>query len=445
MKASNTLSMDRAAVILMIVLIGLTALTAVLGSQAGVNAAFPGGEIGPYDPLTITFFNNVDPSVVESTFTIQPEIIGTFKWVDERTLQFTPRSPFQSQVDYQVQMSTGGLRPAVNGSFRIRAPLIAYLVSEKGNTDIWVMNTKGEARRNLTNGDYSILTFDTDRNGEFLVFAAFNEDSGIDLWRMDREGINVEKVLACGVDRCSAPTISPDGTRIAYVRENFVGMEGLPYGSPRIWLVDLSAGSDSPVYEDEAVMGYGPVWSPSGTYLVSHNGATAELRILDLKKGQEFIFPSETGKPFTWAPSERKFLYTDLIVRDETLYTRVRSVEIIFNKAFPLFGDNDEFDHAYGSLAWSPMENKVVLGFRTEVDNPAQVFWYFDIKSLDGQMIANEPGYTYSDPVWDPWGSQLVFQQFKLREEYYPEIALWRAADNTLQVLASGTMAQWLP
>ena len=43
-----------------------------------------------------------------------------------------------------------------------------------------------------------------------------------------------------------------------------------------------------------------------------------------------------------------------------------------------LLGEKDEIDYSYYSLAWSPAEDVVVLGFRTSEDQPAQVFWLFD-------------------------------------------------------------------
>ena len=88
---------------------------------------------------------------------------------------------------------------------------------------------------------------------------------------------------------------------------------------------------------------------------------------------------------------------------------------------------------------------RVVLGFRKSEDQPAQVFWLFDPGILDGIIIADQEGYTYNSPSWDPWGGALVFQQFKLKGKFKPEIGIWKSGFNEPLIIAEGLMPQWLP
>ena len=86
-----------------------------------------------------------------------------------------------------------------------------------------------------------------------------------------------------------------------------------------------------------------------------------------------------------------------------------------------------------------------MLGLRMEENSPSRVLWVLDPSLLEGIVIAQDPDYTYNSPQWDPWGSALLFQQFKMRGQFKPEIGLWREGTNESTVLAEGILPQWLP
>jgi hypothetical protein len=118
---------------------------------------------------------------------------------------------------------------------------------------------------------------------------------------------------------------------------------------------------------------------------------------------------------------------------------------LITNEITTLLGDEDDSDFSYSSLAWSPTEDKLVIGLRFEENNPERALWLIDPVSLDGPVIADQPDHIYNDPHWDPWGKALIFQQFRLKGNYQPEVGLWMPGFEEPQVLAEGIMAHWLP
>ncbi|MEN9562528.1 MAG: hypothetical protein RIR73_772, partial [Chloroflexota bacterium] len=52
---------------------------------------------------------------------------------------------------------------------------------------------------------------------------------------------------------------------------------------------------------------------------------------------------------------------------------------------------------------------------------------------------------TYNSPQWDPWGNALLFQQFKLKGQYKPEIGLWQDGTSQSKIITQGILPQWLP
>ena len=157
------------------------------------------------------------------------------------------------------------------------------------------------------------------------------------------------------------------------------------------------------------------------------------------------IIPSETGNPVTWSWDGSTFAFTDVETNEFGLHTRIREAKISIDEIITLIGESDERDFGYNALAWSPVEDKLVVGLRLNADDPSTALWLMNTFTLGGQVIAEQPDYVYNNPVWDPWGSTRVFQQFRLRDVYKPQIGLWMSDMQESFVLVEGIMPQWLP
>ncbi len=448
-------SLDTVAISILILLTVLVGLVILLGGQQGIQVTTnlpEGGEIGPFQNIKLIFSESVDPVLTASLFSIKPAIDGHFQWLDKKTLELIPAKPFHLDTAYTLSLRSGDLtttgRPLKKDQsweFHIRDPLVVYLLAGNSQSSLWSMDLNKNPARRITPETIKINSFDASFNGEFIIFASPNQQNGMDLWRVSRDGNDLSILLDCGHDRCTTPAISPNGARIAYSREAVGPSPDLPFGSPRIWILDLQSGQSNPVYADQQILGYGPSWSPDSTKLASFDGLADQIRLLDLTNNQQFIFQSSTGGPITWSPDSTKLLFTDVEQKEDGLRTRVRIADISLNDSSTLLGANDNRDYSYYSLAWSPVEDSVLVGFRTSNDNPAETFWLFDPGVLDGIIIGNQPGYTYNSPRWNPWGTALIFQQFKLHGKFKSEIGLWQEGTIESLILTEGTMPHWLP
>ena len=447
------LTFDTAAIVVLIVLALTLGLTILLGAQAGVRvSAILPERVAPFQKIKLTFSESVNPQMAESLLDIQPAVDGRIEWLDSRTLTFSPSRPFELDTDYKLTLSPGiltedgvALKREQSWQMKVRDPLVAYLLTGEGQSGVWTTDLNGNPTQRLTPEEIKVLSFDTSYDGEFIIFTATNEQKGIDLWRVSRSGDEASVLLDCGLDRCTMPAISPNGLRIAYSREAAGPGPDLLFGSPRIWVLDLQNGSNNAVYADQQILGYGPAWSPDSQKVTSYDGLADQIRMFDLATSLQFAFPSNTGGPVTWSADSTKLMFTDIQQAENGLRTRVRLADLSLNDTTTLIGENDERDYSYYSLAWSPAEDVVVLGFRMSEDAPAQVFWLFDPGILDGIIIADQEGYTYNSPSWDPWGRALVFQQFKLKGKLKSEIGIWKSGFSEPLIIAEGLMPQWLP
>lgn len=427
----------------------------VSGSQLGVRvtAQLPANSSsGPYEALTFVFSEAVTEKLVINKFTIQPEVDGKFEWVDSRTMRFIPSQPYLPDTEYTLNLTPGlvsergtELKKEQRWTFITRAPRVVYLVADKDGSQLWSVDMEGNDATALTDTSLKILNFDTAQNGEFIVFAAFNEQNGLDLWRVQRTGGAPLLLLQCGADRCSVPAISPNSKMVAYVREAAAPTGELSFGAPRIHIFNLEARTDAPLYEDQQIIGYGPTWSPDGTRLSSYDGIKDEIRLLDLVTSQQVTITSQTGSPVSWSQDGSAFIYTDVESSTDGIRTRVHLAKITINEILTIFGENDARDYAYNALAWSPVKSEIVLGLRPRENDPSMALWLMDPYTRDGQAMVEQTGYAYNDPRWDLWGRAVIFQQFNLQGLYKPQVALWMPGLQQPRVLAEGVMSRWLP
>lgn len=450
------LSFDTAAVSLLLVIATLIGVVIFIGEQAGVRVRVDlpeDGIVGPYQTITFTFSEAFDSEMASSLISIDPVHDGYLEWTDTYTLRFTPVQPYQRNVTYRLlveagETASGGreVKQAQTWNFTVREPRIVYLRLQEDRYILWSAAADGSDPQPLTDETLSVISFDASQDGEFVIFTSRNDQGGVDLWRVSRNGGDASVLLDCGVDRCTTPSVSPDGTRIAYSREAAGPTPDFPFGSPRIWVVDMVNGQDGPVYEDQQVLGYNPVWSPDSNKLASFDGLADTINLIDFQTGEQYLFSSNTGGPIAWSPDSTKMVYTTVEQKEAGIRTQVRLADLSINETITLVGEKDTRDYFYYALSWSSREDRAVLSFRASEDQPTQVLWVFNPGLLDGIVIADDPDYTYyNSPQWDPWGEALLFQQFKLRGEYKPEIGIWQSGMEKSKFLIEGFMPQWLP
>ena len=108
------------------------------------------------------------------------------------------------------------------------------------------------------------------------------------------------------------PQISPDGSRVVYVRKTGDIMKDR-YDSA-LWLVDAKSGAQRPLVAD-ANTNLAPVWSPDGkriAYVSTAGGAGAQLHVIYLDSGASVRVTGLPDSPgaMAWSPSGREIAYT---------------------------------------------------------------------------------------------------------------------------------------
>jgi Tol biopolymer transport system component len=423
-----------------------------LGIVVSLHTTNPRDQISPYETLTLSFSQAVRPKDVENQLQLQPSIPGKLEWQDDHTAHFIPARPYLGKVTIHLvpgKIGANGewLRVDASWTLTVRPASIVYMNYVKPQDELMVILVNGGAPRQLTSTGGKVYDFDVSPSGDTVAYSLFNDQGGIDVWLVDRNGQNPRRLLDCGASHCSSVAWSPDGKSIAYNRESAGLTPNSATGAPRPWIVNAETGETRAVYSDPQTIGFGALWSPDGNWLASYDGVAAQIHVINLNSGQQVLLPSFTGFMGSWSPNSQFLVYPNQTTGvDNILKTYLYRADFKTGEVSTFLGkDDDTTDYMYGNPAWSPKGDQIAVSLRPNSASPDQQLWVINPDTLGGPMIAQEPGYTYDSYQWDPSGAGLLVQQVGLKKKYLPEIAVWYPLQGYKVIAENGTFPRWLP
>ena len=216
------------------------------------------------------------------------------------------------------------------------------------NWELFVMNADGSAKRNLTQTPaIHELYPQASRDGTMIAFLADVVKDGKtvrSVYYMNADGTGRTLVA----EAARQPCWSPDGTRIAFVKQEFRRFQIKDFASKGLYFYDLATGETTPHPNETIHHLYTPAWSPDSRWIVStvHAGMGYGHGILAIEvAGMEasvrgrpdgvhnLRIPgcrpclSPDGKRVTWSPDDHtvKVADIDLMLAEPTV-SHVRTV-----------------------------------------------------------------------------------------------------------------------
>ncbi|MEW6127737.1 MAG: winged helix-turn-helix domain-containing protein [Acidobacteriota bacterium] len=224
-----------------------------------------------------------------------------------------------------------------------------------GSWDIFMMDTDGDNKKQLTNDPHDDIFPAVSPDGKHIYFVS-NRTGNSNIWRMEIDGSNLTQ-FTDGANE-TFPECSPDGNWLVFQR-------GFGTETPTVWKISTSGGKPQPLQERFAQR---PTFSPDGKLLayVSLEGEIWRVKIVSFASGElikSFPFPLNiVSRTFRWTRDGQNLAY-------------IRKTDDVLSLWFqPLNGDppkrQSDFNAQYiAFFDWSPDGTSLALTQSTKTSD----------------------------------------------------------------------------
>jgi len=248
---------------------------------------------------------------------------------------------------------------------------------------------------------------------------------GTEIWVMDWDGKN-QKRLTSLKGQIADPTISPDGSRLA-----FTIWPGTSSPQPRIGMVSSDTGRSYPFYNQEASINATPTFTPDGTHILYSSSASNEPQIYSAEiNGRNFNrLTSTKGNPTEPKVNPKN--------PDSLLFVQGFQNEQIYRMNAEGAGierlTNGEGEAS--NPAWSPDGKFVAFAWTRGYQSGKFNIFVIDIGAPQKyQQLTHGEGYERNEnPTWAPDGIHIVFMR-----------TVNRGSPQIYTMLANGTQVKQL-
>lgn len=351
---------------------------------------------------------------------------------------------------------------------------------------LWRLGAGGGEARRITDPLLEATRPDWSPRGDLVAFQAYAGGT-FHVWTMTPGGDNVRQ-LTFGHGDHRDPTISPDGTKVAFSSDRAFE------GSYDIWVAELATGALQRITSDNALEEFEPSWSPDGTRLAFVSGTSASatrIEVIDGSGARTTFATAPAGARFnspSWSPEGKNIAYVQFASNRSQLFVSGRQVAPN-NDVFPFparwlsanellytaDGKVRILELASGSAREVPFEATVTLNrpsYRRKhhdfdslrrrqakgIVGPAlspdgrrvafqalNQIWVADLHSGRSRQMTVDRYYK-SDPAWSPDGAMLAYSSDKAgTPDIYVLNLASRSEERVTSLPGAEVSAAWSP
>lgn len=445
-------SLDRLVLVASAALLALIFALNAMQLQRGVQvlAAAPADTtVSNAARITVTFSEEMDHDSVESAFSIQPDVSGTFSWT-ENTLIFKPELPLQQSMEYTVSVSGSALsaqstmREAFTFSFTVRPARILYLHPADGNSQLWTAGTDpgNPEPEQLSDAEGSVVDYSTARDGSIIIYIE-QFTGGRSIQSLDPASGKIRMLVDCRGAACLYPALSPDGKTLAYFRE-----EGDPSDSSveqGLWIMDLESGSISLLAPADPSRCDAPSWSPDGDMLAWADADAGGIRIRNMNSGQEQLIPSSMGISGSWSEDGTEYLFSELQMAGSQPRGVIYTADLEQKSISLLFGSGGS-GLSFRVPQYSPDGKWMAAAVSGPDTGPGYQLVLYSFPDITPHIVTNEPDFTFSSAAWHPASNAFLYQRVdNLDPSAPPSIWLYDLdSENSTLLIENAYNPGWL-
>lgn len=443
--------------LLLLIILGVVIVIRLPVSVDCLNCSVEPG-ISPQGSILLEFSKPVDPAKVEAAWNVEPQVAGSWEWIDSQHAYWHADSFLQTKQIYTFSLDSSqiGVKGAMAAndqawSVMIRSPKILFLQSSQSNQDngqeIFYSDPEpGSEFVQITFTSGNIYDYKPSRDGELIIFSHDNEENGRDLWIINRDGADMHKILDCGSDLCSSAVFSPDNQQIAFVREQYdsefnIGAE------PVIWLLDLENSQAVSLLSDPTIMGISPTWSPDGEWLSFWNEKSESIYVVNQLTGEILTIESDQGDSGCWSTKGNYLYYPKLEFIQAIFFNVIQRADLDNNTIETILDwDGSGSFSSYENPTCHPANNWIGLTIQPNIKIPGKEIAVVNSDTHIHITVARDmtkvPGYL----AWSPTGSYLLYQLNTFSQDFENAVYVWDfESESSTLILENVYAPDWLP
>jgi Tol biopolymer transport system component len=263
------------------------------------------------------------------------------------------------------------------------------------DAEIWVMNPDGSGQHELSHNDRTDFDPAWSADGSLLAFTSSGADA--DIWVMNADGTGEHDVSndPTGPDIHSA--WSPDGRRIAFVKQNFDGTSAL-------WVMKADGSGQRPLTDDTTINVH-PAWSPDGAKIAFASSRDGNFEIYTIRPDGTgltrltFTTGTQEDNP-NWSP-DGQWMAHDACVSTSFPCPGTPNYEIFAMRADGSARRRLTNDPSIDwNPAWSPDGTEIV--FRSDRSPDGTELWKMNRNGSGVVQLTFGPYQGGVDPDWQP-------------------------------------------
>jgi len=334
---------------------------------------------------------------------------------------------------------------------RARLPRAAFIApADAYSRNVYLADLETGALTPLTDAAHGVEDFVPSPDGMQIAYTQNNDDGTADIWVVEVASGRARPLTRCVRALCTAPAWHPDGTRIAYQRQEFSAASGDAARATRAWVVDVSTAQSALLFADAQLLGADPAWSPDGRRVAVYDARAGGIRVHDLRDGSTVLLTSEPGETGVFAPDGERLVYPVLVrgAIGQEFYAHLMLADLPAGTQVSLSGGPDApVDDGY--TAWSPDGTRLVVARRylDERYTAGKQLYTVDVATGEAVPLLVDAAYTHAAPQWDSTGRYMLYQRFALAEAgAQPEVWALDTHTGEARMLAQNAFfPAWLP
>lgn len=449
--------------------LGLMAARLALAPRAGERTPAPGASAPSMSEVRLAFSQPMDEASVTRRLHFTPSRDGEVAW-EGNTLVFRPAQAWVIGETVDVRLDAGarsrrGLTTwrATHWSFTVREPRLAYLWPAGKAADVYTRAPSDSDAVRVTTSAEGVVDFTLGARGTQLVYTAERGAGETDLRAIDLEtGLDRLLFSSPAGERCSSPVLSPDGSRLAFVRAGVRagGNATLPMAAARVWLLTFGAEPARPI-SPEGDAASTPFWSPQG-WLAFVDFTRASIVLIDPSAPDTdpplAAIPSTLGERGSWSPDGRYLVYPDLVFpaheeveaeRPPALETHLFRWEVSSGELLDLstqagVGVEDAAPVFAARGAWILFNRRVLAA---DGWTPGRQLWRMQFDGSGAEALTAEPFINHGAPAPGPQETTLAYLRYDVEKPLEPAQIWWFDLETRQgsRAVEGGYLTSWIP